>query len=243
MTAGNAPPVGTHERTTRTHDLPGYDRLPRRVPPLLGVPRLRRPDLGRDFLSLITVQSRDAYEALHRDGVLHGDPRLGEPDYAEAYAWMSDQMGRRVPENGPGMLWLWARVRRSAVIDHARANPGSVLLSVRVARDRVLISDYLDWHQVLNRSLNVGILPHETDEEWSRRFDTEQAAWDERTRPFATTPIDAWPATLRDEIQQSWNTIFDLDAVPPHRPLQATIRCLRANDVTRAVRIVVPLRR
>jgi len=38
-----------------------------------------------------------------------------------------------------------------------------VLLAVRVARERVLLSDFHDWHTVLNQSLHVPPLPGESD--------------------------------------------------------------------------------
>jgi len=41
---------------------------------------------------MYTIQTRDAYETLVRDGALVGDSSLGWPAFQEAYAWMLRQM-------------------------------------------------------------------------------------------------------------------------------------------------------
>lgn len=217
--------------------LPRYDRLPRRTP-LVAAPWMAKPVLDGDTLTLITLQTPGAYEVLQRDGVLHGDPVLGDPDFAEGYSWMARQMKERLPTSGDGMLWLWARTRRRDLLDDLRHARGDVLLTVRVPRERALLSDFCDWHQVLNHAINVAPLPGESDEQWEARFDIERGAWDERTRPYDGVPFDEWPHDLRAETEASWDAIFDLNLVPPHRPIQATVHELRAQDVVRAVRTV-----
>ncbi|MEG3614655.1 DUF3841 domain-containing protein [Isoptericola haloaureus] len=226
---------GVHR--TSVASLRPYERLPHRLARVVTVPRLRTPDLTSGMLTLVTLQSREAYQVLARDGVLCGDPMLGDPDFSEAYGWMAEQMRHRLPTTGNGMLWAWARTPRTAVVEHARQVPGSVLLTLRVARDRVLLSDYIDWHQVLNRCINIAPLPGETDAEWGRRFDVEWDAWDERTRCFDRVALALWPLDLRAEIEASWEAIFDLATIPPHRSLQATVHELTERDVVRAVRI------
>jgi hypothetical protein len=46
-----------------------------------------------------------------------------------------------------------------------------------------------------------------------------------------------WPADLRDEIERSWERIFDRDSYGPHEFWQATVHALHADDVMEAVRI------
>lgn len=229
--------TGTPMREPATTQVRAYDRLPRRTPRLLRVPRLSAPELSAPTLTLVTLQSREAYETLQRDGVLRCASHPSDPDFREAYGWMASQMRRRLPTAGDGILWAWARTKRAAVVHHARHARGQVLLTVQVSRDRVLVSDYLDWHQVLNRCVNIVPLPGESDVEWERRFDVEWDAWHERTRPYEGMPIDQWPTDLRAEIETSWETIFDLDAVSVDRPLQAALHTLTVEDVVRAVRI------
>ncbi|MGX1575513.1 hypothetical protein [Cellulosimicrobium funkei] len=48
---------------------------------------------------------------------------------------------------------------------------------------------------------------------------------------------DAWPRELRATTETSWDAIFDLDAVPTTRPLQATVHELAVTDVVRAVQV------
>ena len=59
-------------------------RLPGR-PVLLAPPFRVASDLDAPVLTLQTIQTPAAYDVLQRDGVLVGDPELGDADFAEAY--------------------------------------------------------------------------------------------------------------------------------------------------------------
>lgn len=132
------------------------DRRLRDVEPFSALPVGRIGyDVAADVLLLHTVQSAEAYEVLRVTGTLVADPQLACPDFAEAYDWMYRQMAARLPTTGEAALWLWARVRRDALVSDCRRSRGRVLLTCRVPRVRVLLSHFLDWHLVLNRTLNV----------------------------------------------------------------------------------------
>ncbi len=111
-----------------------------------------------------------------------------------------------------------------------------MLLTAEIPRTRVLLSDFEEWHTVLNKSLAVPLLPGESDDEWSARFDVIHDEWWERTEPYHRLPLAGWPAPLRDELESSWALVFDLDDAGK-RDLQGVVHELRASDVTRAVRI------
>lgn len=219
------------------HDLCSYDALPTHHW-LIAPPVSLRCDPTAQTLKLYTIQSRQAYEELVREGVLIGDSTLGCPEFREAYSWMHRAMGRRVvPGRGTGLLWLWARTSRSQLRRDAKQSHGDVLLSARVDRDRVLVSEFSDWHAALNRVLHVPAIVGEKEDTWERRADEAFEDFEGRAAPFVDLPLAQWPKELRDEIEGSWESIFDPATWEAKRPLQATMRELRAADVVRAVRI------
>ena len=213
-----------------------YRELPVR-PWFLAPPLQIVSDPGAEVLTMYTIQTRDAYETLVRDSVLVGDSSLSWTEFQEAYAWMLRQMDQRLPGQPGGLLWLWLTATRSRLRDDARHARGEVLLTVRVAKDHVLLSEFLDWHAVLNRSLHVPPLPGESDEAWEARWSPIDEDFDERAKPYRKEPIAAWPEALRAEIESSWEAIFDPATWRTPPVLQATMRELRTEDVVRAVRI------
>lgn len=213
-----------------------YRELP--VRPWFIAPPLRVvSDPAAEVLTMYTFQTRDAYDSLVRDGVLVGDSLLGLPEFQEAYTWMLHQMDRRLPGPSGGLLWLWPTATRRRLRDDARHARGEVLLTVQVAAERVLLSEFLDWHAVLNRSLHVPPLPGESDEDWEARWSPIDDNFDERAKPHRKEPITAWPEVLRAEMESSWQLIFDPATWRTPPMLQATMREVRAEDVVRAVRI------
>ena len=169
--------------------LQGRGRLPGR-PVLLAPPFRVASDLDAPVLRLQTIQTPAAYEALRRNGILAGDPALGDADFAEAYDWMRWQMAARLPTSGDGILWLWAKTTYRDLVGNARHARGDVLLTVRVPRERVLLSHFGDWHTVLNRGPDVPLLPGETIEEWIPRGTScptvAAAVTSDRTNPAHT---------------------------------------------------------
>lgn len=188
---------------------------------------------------LHTIQTREAYGALAADGVLAGDSSRGWDEFQEAYDWMLRQMDQRgLPGPAGSMLWLWASITPRQLRDDARRARDHILLTVRVPRERALISDFSDWHAVLNRFLHVALRPGENHEAWEIR----RAALDDdfrvRAEPYECLPITEWRQGLRAELESSWEAIFDPETWGEGASLQATMRELRADDVVRAARIM-----
>jgi hypothetical protein len=118
----------------------------------------------KSTVEMLTVQAASILDILHRDTVAR--PDLGQsdyfeyPEYARAYRWMSRQVAARAevpawfdPEAG-AMFWLWAHTTRKALVDQARSaalsDAAQVVLRVRIPKSRVVLSDFDDWHCVLN---------------------------------------------------------------------------------------------
>ena len=111
------------------------------------------------------------------------------------------------------------------------------MLTVRLPRQRALISDLSDWHAVLNRYLHVPSDPGESEVAWEERWTALDDDFSARAEPYASRALTKWPDELRTELETSWDSIFDPATWTGTRTLQATTRELHADDVTRAVKI------
>lgn len=189
-----------------------------------------------------SFQSREAYECLRREGVLVGDSSYDdfadELTISEAYRWLRRRMTDRLGVEVEGMVWAWVAARRRDLGTFARLGRGGVLITARVPRARLVLSQYDAWHDVLNRSLHLAPLRDEGLESWERRFDVAWNDWADRVEPYRGMPIEAWPTDLRRELEGSWDDVIEpIRTTDQNMLVQATISELRAHDVVRAVRI------
>jgi hypothetical protein len=200
--------------------------------------------LRGEWLFLYSVLAPAAYEELQGNGVVSAHPEIELFD-RDAYDWLIGQMRhRRIPVvEGRYPIWFWAKIRRRDLLGEVRRTvreePGSVLVTARVHRDRVLLNDYGAWHCVLNRSVCLCADFQYGEEEVERKFD---AVWEDLTERFPgwrDLPLPEWPAELRREIEPSWQFIFDLDAAPGYATWQAVVGELRTDDVVSVVRPVL----
>lgn len=209
--------------------------------PADAVPRGRMGyDLSAERLLLHTVQTEEAFEGLVSAGVLVADPSRIEPFHADAYGWMYRQMAAHLPTKGDGAVWLWAQIRRQDLVEFCGNSPGEVLLTCRVPRERVLLSQFADWHSALNRSPLIIELDGESDEEYGARLDRAFEEVDARIRASGVE-LDAgyrhWPEDLRTELETSWEFILDPGNYGRYEAWQATVHCLHQDDVIEAVRL------
>lgn len=210
----------------------------RSAPPETAVPPGRIGyDLDAEVLLLHTIQTKAAFGELLSNGVLRPKPALADPWYFDAYHWMNRMMAARLPTSGNAALWLWARIRRRDLVDDCRYGRGQVLLVCRIPRVRVLLSHYIEWHSALNSHVAVPKLPGESNEafgtRWKRicdRFDNRRQAAD-----AAASPVHRWPKELRDEVERSWECIFDRMHFGASDYWQATVHEIHAADVVEAV--------
>ncbi|WP_456283659.1 DUF3841 domain-containing protein [Microbacterium sp. JZ101] len=170
--------------------------------------------------------------------MLVGDFSRGFPEFQDAYAWMRGQMERRVPAGPDGLVWFWVNPTRRLLRSCARRAHGEVLLTVTVAREQALVSDFDGWHAALNGWLHVPRFTNESEDDWERRADALDRDIASRLGASERAPFHQWPAELRAEAERSWEAIFDPDTWDPRRALQATMRELKAEDVIRASRIL-----
>ncbi|GAB2722762.1 DUF3841 domain-containing protein [Arthrobacter bambusae] len=209
--------------------------------PEYGIPPGRIPyDLDATVLLLHTLQTADAFEELLSTGRILPDLARATEEFLDAYVWMYRQMEERLPTRGEGALWLWAKIGRRDLVDNCRLARGKVLLTCRVPRERALLSEFDDWHRVLNGSLNVLALPGESDDAYSARFNALYDDFFDRVGAAGVghDSVSTWPEDLRAEIEASWESIFDTANYRRVSYWQATVHELSAEDVTDAVRIL-----
>jgi hypothetical protein len=194
-------------------------------------------DLDATHVVVQTVQHEAVYADLVRTG-LHRPPRWGaDHDFAEGYEWMARQMSERLPTDGDGIIWSWAQGRRRD-LRPGKADRGRVLLRCRIPRARVLVSHFSDWHCVLNRMPFHAPQRNEDADSYEKRVGPDLDAFFDHVeaKGLLLSPISAWPADLRQEVEASWTGIFDHRYWTERDMLQATMHELRATDVVEAIR-------
>lgn len=111
-----------------------------------------------------SVQHRDALCVARRTGWLSGNhghafdrhrdatDQTGDSGWSRPYDWMRQRMAERMPGfSGDYPVWAWLKrpSTRPSVWWQA-AGEATVLISAIVPRQRILLSDFDDWHAVLN---------------------------------------------------------------------------------------------
>jgi hypothetical protein len=181
-----------------------------------------------------TIQPAGLYEVLKAKHVLFVDGRRCARSFPHAYQWMIEQMRRRLPPSKARFPWWgWYRydgirrpkpdLRASA---HLPTGRRGVRIELCVDDNQVLLSDFINWHAVLNH----GFLGRdETEHEQFRREEEKVGCY----------PWAQYPEPLRSRIRTSWERIFDLgtrehDGRGRFHPtmIQATFWELRHKDVT-----------
>ncbi|MBZ5735426.1 DUF3841 domain-containing protein [Nocardioides sp. TRM66260-LWL] len=217
--------------------LESYDRLPSRQPwQILWRHRRALPGTvdrsDADVLRLWTIQTREAYEVLVRDGALRGSPEHIEPTFAEPYAWLEGQAASRLGTGTGTLLWLWARGPATVVRGSAVHGADEVLLEVVKPRDEVLLSRFDAWHSCLNGYPHLQPAPDESDAEYDRRLDVVYDLYDDARREHGDLPL-----LMQEVMQWSWCEVIDPDRFEPNEVLQACVHEIAAGDVIGAWRI------
>lgn len=116
-------------------------------------------------MRLYHYMDAEAYEAMNRSGRLVGSPAHSPyPEFAFAYAWLADVMRRRIgpaPEGcdatWPVFTWALHNGLSPLAYDREQDRPGSedpndagFLVGFDVPDGAYLLSDFDDWHFVLN---------------------------------------------------------------------------------------------
>ena len=108
-----------------------------------------------------TTQTVSFWDQLNQQGVVHCDAKRswGADEMKEAYDWMAGQMTRRIgpaPEGVVFPIWGWKQVGcykkeyHGCIADCGGDDDEFVFITADIPDDLVLLSDFDDWHCVLN---------------------------------------------------------------------------------------------
>ena len=180
-----------------------------------------------------TMQPAGLYAKLESKGILLTDGRRCYRQFTPAYQWMMAQMRHRLlPSPAKFPWWGWCRWegKRRAKPDlraggYLRKGQRGVRIELELEDEEVLLSDFSDWHYVLN--------------EW---YLSDNEAEDERferaLKKLGHKRPAPYPEPLRAKMQDSWQRIFELGGgdpawrgKPSRRSIQATFWELRLKDV------------
>ncbi len=169
-------------------------------------------------MKLVTIQPIEVLTALRKTGTFSSSyaETVGiEEDcrnqISNAFAWYIDQMKARVGAAPDGVyypIWAWYKNDDSSLYDGTWGEAGKTYarIEIEVEDERVLLSDFLEWHNPLN---NFPCCEGETDEELDASYDAIVAGGEEA-------------------IKESWSKIFD---VSKSDCIQATFWELRSEDI------------
>lgn len=151
------------------------------------------------------------YNKLVAYGSLTADKRYANEYFKDPYTWMAEQMRKRLPDPPKEDLfpiWVWKKWSsysdkpdlRCSHLLHPKT-PG-ILLELDVPEEDVLLSDFDDWHSILNRGPNSA-----TEKEWDDFYI-------KAGKILGDTPVgifdEGYPKELKDIVLESWENIFDL---------------------------------
>ena len=177
---------------------------------------------------LWTIQPLEILDLLRREGCYRCDPEKGvDPYFLRAYDWLAGKMAERIgppPEGVRYPVWAWYRQNgrhrkpdlRSERWCYGYGGMPYVCMELSIPSERVVLSDFDEWHCVLN-----DILISDTEEE----NDAQESY-------FAALS----PAEQVEYKSRNWERVFDVkrlknDWVTRGDWVQATFWELRTEDV------------
>ncbi|MFE8605254.1 DUF3841 domain-containing protein [Archangium violaceum] len=203
--------------------------------------RTSRPGTARprpeDPLRLWTIRSGPEHALLERRGVLRTDGRRIPRYRQDAYAWMGEQLAKRVGPPPPGCrypLWAWVQYGGEGrpqpdlrARGHCPPGTRAIRIEAVLSRRSVLLSDFQKWHAVLNRT-------YLADSERDAR------AFERALRRAGVTDAWPYPEPFASRVIQSWERVFELSdddeawwGPARERQLQAVFWELHAAQVRR----------
>lgn len=161
---------------------------------------------------LWSVQPQIAYSSFKKKKLLKGDWRRVEKSFVPPYKWMEKQMIKRGMMKKPqAYMWAWhTYLDKQKMPDFRCESYKSQLnyhktlyrIAMEVPDDKVLLSDYEAWHNVLN-----GFYYTVNEREWNKIYPKEN-----KLKPRFLGQknwIYCGTKTIK-EVEKSWERIFNL---------------------------------
>jgi hypothetical protein len=181
-----------------------------------------------DRLRAVTFVTAAAFRHLCETGWLGPNPETVEQWWRPAYDWMRWRMLARIPTaRGRYPMWFWPIAGCDWAPQLSWSVKGDVVLLVDLPSDEVLLSDFGDWHAVLNV---WPATPAECHVCGTRFCETHEP---EDPDPGDNNGVGRWEDVTAEHIQRytaGWEEIFD-ERRHTERPMQATCELLLAEQV------------
>ena len=161
---------------------------------------------GGGFVRLWTIQPKEVYEELLKNGIFRCNKnKIKDLDFwGPKYEWMAKKMKEKIgppPEGVIFPIWFWykrdGQNKKPDLRKRREFGPKGAemcLLEVGIPDEKVLLSDFMNWHFVLNGSHTYSTAK------------TEEA-FDELDSWLQSLPAEA----AQREIEKSWDSIFDIE--------------------------------
>jgi hypothetical protein len=137
-----------------------------------------------------TLQSLEAWDHFNKQEFMVGSTEFA--GFSEPYYWMMNQMKSRLDKyNGELPVWVWLKKPDMRSGGHFRRGTQCVRVELILNDEDVLLSDFLDWHCVLNNNY-----VSDNEQDWEDYIYAEDNGFD------------------KEEIKnKSWEKIFQWDRI------------------------------
>ncbi len=162
-------------------------------------------------IKLWTIQNQQKLDELEEKGYLISTTNHNSPEWEEEYKWMAKQMIINIGEpkkEEKYPIWSWyqhhdSNHRRPDLRRIAHLSRGTKGIRIEFLKDKkdVLLSDFELWHFPLCYKGYIG-----KNEKDSDRFEHLLKKQNLELELFEKLPI-----ALKEEIEQSWQRVFDLN--------------------------------
>lgn len=161
-------------------------------------------------MRLWTIQGIEIYKQMQRDGVAFcTKPEWSDDEkFMKAYRWMVEQMKQRIGE--PPIndikypIWAWYQYNSAKSKKPPRSyldiqEGVSAYMEIEIPDDEVLLSDFMNWHNVLNQ------FPLTDWKKINKKTDLLEKEAGKNLR------FKDYPVEIQKEIEKTWDAIFDLN--------------------------------
>jgi hypothetical protein len=110
---------------------------------------------------LYTIQTEDKWNEFQKTGILKADDKIiCCDDFIDSYAWMEKKMKELLPASDIDCkhpIWAWYKHCGKRVPDlrksgHISKGEIGYRIKFEIENNKILLTDFSDWHLVLNRS-------------------------------------------------------------------------------------------
>ncbi|MDQ0231374.1 DUF3841 domain-containing protein [Metabacillus malikii] len=134
-----------------------------------------------------TIQSVGKWQKVNKTGFLVGAREYIWPEFLDSYHWMMEQMKVKLPNyHGEYPVWVWEQRPDLRKSGHLEKGERGVLLKLELDDANVLLSDFQAWHFVIDNAY------------------------------CNIEGMEDVEGISTEEIQASWQKIFDLTYVSQH---------------------------